>query len=72
MQIDLNNLPTDTALLHRLMRDISATIEYRDGEIERQSALRAIWWRHYQSLVALRYDVHCAWINAAACHKSVG
>lgn len=34
-QLNLNNLPTDTALLHRLVRDIAAAIERRDGEIER-------------------------------------
>jgi hypothetical protein len=35
MQLDLNNRPTETALLHRLVRDIVGTIEHRDGEIER-------------------------------------
>jgi transposase len=35
MQLDLNNLPTDTELLHRLVRDIAATIGHRDSEIER-------------------------------------
>jgi transposase len=34
MQLDLNNLPTDTGLLHRLVRDIVGTIEHRDSEIE--------------------------------------
>jgi hypothetical protein len=27
MQLDLHNLPTDTALLHRLLCDIAATID---------------------------------------------
>ena len=36
---DLNNLPTDTALLHRLVRDIAATIEFRDGEIDRLKSI---------------------------------
>jgi Transposase C of IS166 homeodomain len=35
MQLDLNNLPTDTELLHRLVSDIAATIGNRDSEIER-------------------------------------
>jgi hypothetical protein len=39
MQLDLNNLPIDTELLHRLVRDIVGTIEHRESEIER---LRAI------------------------------
>jgi hypothetical protein len=39
MQLDLNNLPTDTALLHRLVRDIVGSIEHRDGEIERLKSI---------------------------------
>lgn len=39
MQLDLNNLPSDTTLLHRLVRDITATIEHRDSEIERLQAI---------------------------------
>jgi transposase len=39
MQFDLNNLPTDTALLHRLVRDIAASIEHRDTEIERLKSI---------------------------------
>src|SRR5882724_7410990 len=39
MQLDLNNLPSDTTLLHRLVRDIAATIEHRDSEIERLQAI---------------------------------
>jgi transposase len=35
MRIDLGNLPTDTALLHQLVRDMAAVVERRDGEIER-------------------------------------
>ncbi|WP_316233849.1 IS66 family transposase, partial [Bradyrhizobium sp. SZCCHNPS2010] len=35
MQLDLNNLPSDPALLHRLVRDIASLIEHRDSEIER-------------------------------------
>ncbi|MCP3459704.1 IS66 family transposase [Bradyrhizobium sp. CCGUVB23] len=34
MQLDLNNLPTDTVLLQRLVRDIATAIEHKDGEIE--------------------------------------
>ena len=39
MQIDLNNLPTDTELLHRLVRDIVGKVEHRDGEIERLKSI---------------------------------
>src|ERR1700751_4293078 len=35
MQLNLNNPPTDTDLLHRLVRDIVGGIEHRDSEIER-------------------------------------
>jgi len=35
MQLDLNNLPSDTVLLHRLVRDMASVVEQRDGEIER-------------------------------------
>ena len=35
MQLDLNNLPSDTALLHRLVRDMASVVERRDDEIER-------------------------------------
>lgn len=39
MQLDLNDLPTDTELLHRLVRDIAGTIEHRDTEIERLKSI---------------------------------
>ncbi|MCP1968194.1 IS66 family transposase [Bradyrhizobium elkanii] len=39
MQLDLNNLPTETPLLHRLVRDIVGTIEHRDSEIERLKSI---------------------------------
>ena len=39
MQLDLNNLPSDATLLHRLVRDIAATVEHRDSEIERLQAI---------------------------------
>ena len=35
MQIDLNNLPSDTTLLHRLVREMAVVVDSRDGEIER-------------------------------------
>jgi len=35
MRLDLDNLPHDTALLHRLVRDMAARIETGNGEIER-------------------------------------
>lgn len=39
MQLDLDNLPSDTALLRRLVRDMAAAVESRDGEIERLQAI---------------------------------
>ena len=39
MQLDLANLPTDTALLHRLVRDIATTIEHNNSEIERLKSI---------------------------------
>ncbi len=35
MRLDLDNLPHDTALLHRLVRDMAAQVCTRDSEIER-------------------------------------
>lgn len=35
MQLDLANLPHDTVLLHRLVRDLAADKEQRDGEIDK-------------------------------------
>jgi transposase len=35
MRLDINNLPNDTTLLHRLVRDLAAGMEQRDGEIEK-------------------------------------
>ena len=35
MQLDLDNLPSDTVLLHRLVRDMAAVVAQRNGEIER-------------------------------------
>ena len=39
MQLDLNNLPSDPELLHRLVHNIVTTIEHRDGEIERLKSI---------------------------------
>ena len=35
MRLDLDNLPQDTAVLHRLVRDITGLVEHRDSEITR-------------------------------------
>jgi transposase len=35
MRFDLESLPSDTALLHRLVREMADVVESRDGEIER-------------------------------------
>ena len=39
MRLDLENLPADVNLLHRLVRDMAAAVESRDGEIERLQAI---------------------------------
>ena len=39
MQLDLENLPADVNLLHRLVHDMAAAVESRDGEIERLQAI---------------------------------
>jgi transposase len=43
MLVDLENLPSDPQLLQRLVRDMAAAVESRDGEIERlQSIIRKL------------------------------
>ncbi|TRC75280.1 IS66 family transposase [Mesorhizobium sp. WSM4307] len=37
--VDLQNLPSDPALLQRLVRDMAAAVESRDGEIERLQSI---------------------------------
>lgn len=39
MRLDLDNLPSDTALLHQLVRDMAAVISTREDEIERLQAI---------------------------------
>jgi transposase len=39
MLIDLENLPSDPALLQRLVRDMAGVVESRDGEIERLQSI---------------------------------
>jgi transposase len=39
MRLDLDNLPSDTALLHQLVRDMAAAITTREDEIERLQAI---------------------------------
>jgi transposase len=39
MRLDLDNLPSDTALLHQLVRDMAAVVEHRESEIERLQAI---------------------------------
>src|SRR5260370_11376245 len=34
MHLDVRNLPSDTTLLHQIVRDMAAGMEQRDGEIE--------------------------------------
>jgi hypothetical protein len=39
MQLEFYNLPSDTALLHRLVRDIATVIAHRNSEIQRLQAI---------------------------------
>src|SRR5579883_460886 len=39
MRLDLDNLPSDITLLHRLVRDMAEVVEHRDGEIERLQSI---------------------------------
>ena len=39
MRFDLENLPSDTALLHRLAREMAVVVDSRDGEIERLQSI---------------------------------
>lgn len=39
MRLDLDNLPSDTALLHQLVRDMAAVVSTREDEIERLQAI---------------------------------
>lgn len=39
MWLDLDNLPSDTALLHQLVREMAGVVEHREGEIERLQAI---------------------------------
>jgi len=39
MRLDLDNLPSDTALLHRLVRDMAVAVSTREDEIERLQAI---------------------------------
>jgi transposase len=57
MRFDLENLPSDTALLHRLVHDMASAVESRDGEIERLRSVikklqRAQFGRHSERLDA--------------------
>jgi transposase len=39
MRFDLESLPSDTALLHRLVREMAVVVESRTGEIERLQSI---------------------------------
>jgi transposase len=39
MRFDLENLPSDTELLHRLVREMAVIVDSRDGEIERLQSI---------------------------------
>ena len=66
MQLDLNNLPTDTTLLHQLVRDMASVVEGRDDEIERLQLIikqlqRARFGRRSERIDA--DQLACAWIG---------
>ncbi len=39
MRLDLENLPSEVGLLHRLVRDMATVVETRDDEIDRLQRL---------------------------------
>ena len=39
MRFDLDDLPSEPALLQHLIRDMAAAVEHRDGEIERLKSI---------------------------------
>ncbi|WP_214477017.1 hypothetical protein [Mesorhizobium sp. dw_380] len=39
MRLDLDNLPSEPALLRHLVRDMAAVVEHWDGEIERLKSI---------------------------------
>ena len=48
MRLDLDNLPQDSVLLHRLVREIAGHIEHRDNEISRlQGIIKQLQRAHY-------------------------
>jgi hypothetical protein len=59
MRLDLENLPTDTALLHQLVREMAGFVGERNGEIDRLKAIikqlqRAQFGRRSAPATALR------------------
>jgi hypothetical protein len=66
MQFDLNDLPSDTALLHNLVRDMASAVGQRDDEIERLQLIikqlqRARFGRRSERIDA--DQLACAWIG---------
>ena len=39
MRFDIDDLPSEPALLQHLIRDLAAAVEHRDGEIERLKSI---------------------------------
>ncbi|MBI1360278.1 MAG: IS66 family transposase [Alphaproteobacteria bacterium] len=42
MRLDLDNLPSDVALLQRLVRDMAGAVAHRDGEIDLQALIKQL------------------------------
>ena len=82
MRLDLENLPTDTALLHQLVREMAGFVGERDGEIERLKAIikqlqRAQFGRRSERLDADQLalaleDVETDLAAAEACRRPRG
>jgi transposase len=62
MRFDLDNLPSDIAVLHRLIRDMAAVVEHHDDEIERLRLIirklqRAQFGRRSERIEADRFEL---------------
>jgi hypothetical protein len=58
MRFDLDDLPSEPALLQHLIRDMAAAVEHRDGEIERLKSIiktlqRAQFGRRSERLIPI-------------------
>lgn len=73
MLVDLDDLPADPELLHRLVRDMAAAVESRDGGIERLQAIirklqRARFGRRSEPLDPDQLALALEDLDADICH----